>query len=97
MNATLLRNHVAEIEQEKHTAQLLHEEIKRARQLSDQSLAYRFDELLKQTDNLTQFFSALATVMDDTCTEGEITIGKIAELILNSRFDSAKVFTIDPE
>lgn len=95
IDTTLLSHHVVEIEQEKRTAQNLHDEIAHAKLLADDSFADEFNKLLDKAESLIQFFSALATAMDNTSIEAEITIGKIRDLILDNRFDSARVFDFD--
>lgn len=93
LDTVLLRQHVAEIEQERRTAQRLYDQLEAAKALCAPEDQERYHRLLDDVQGLVRYFRAMANVVDDISTNAELTSIKIGQLIQNTT-DSASLRTI---
>lgn len=71
VNTTLLRQHGAEVQQERRIAEQLYEQLLRAQSCAAPEDAYRYQPLLRQTDKLVRYLREMADNLDNMSVDFE--------------------------
>ena len=77
-----LRNHISELRREKQIALELHENVKNMKGLSDPTVSYQYDSILRNIEQLIEYFDRMAKSLshiDDEAVQLSQKLGSIIE------------------
>ena len=61
----LLRNHVSKLREEKKMATRLYENVVAMKTISDPTVTYQYDTILRDIEQLVEYFDRMAILLDD--------------------------------
>lgn len=82
VDTELLRDHVSKLKRQKKLAYLLYDNINAMKQYSDPSMSYQYNSVLRDVEQLIQYFEKMAETLDhidDKAVQLSQTIGDIIE------------------
>ena len=93
VDTRLLRDHVTKLREEKKIALELYENIVAMKKLSDPNVSYQYNAILRDVEQLIEYFEAMARSLDLVVDEAVVLSHKSEDSILSDTEETRKKIT----